>query len=129
MKIAVVTVFAPRKSDEHWRNDYLELIRLQRATAQKFSHTHIVVTDGELGRDFETMGLALPGNLMRAQLAGQIAWLEQGFVDGIGTLFVDADCLIARDLSAAFTPDFDLGLTPREHPTAPINNGAMYVPA
>jgi hypothetical protein len=41
-------------------------------------------------------------------------------------VFVDADCLINRELSSAFT-GFDLGLTRRADPISPINNGAMYV--
>jgi hypothetical protein len=75
--IAVVTVFAPRPEHPNWRDDYVPLLKLQRATANRFGHPHIVVTDGDLGRDFDEMAVMLPANLMRAQLAGQIAWLVE----------------------------------------------------
>jgi hypothetical protein len=128
--IAVVTVFAPRPEHPNWRDDYVPLLKLQRATANRFGHPHIVVTDGDLGRDFDEMAVTLPANLMRAQLAGQIAWLSSAQAKDCATLLVDADCLVARSLSPLFdgAEDFDLGLTPRADPVAPINNGAMYIP-
>jgi hypothetical protein len=128
--IAVVTVFAPRPEHPNWRDDYVPLLKLQRATANRFGHPHIVVTDGDLGRDFDELAVTLPANLMRAQLAGQIAWLSSAQAKDCATLLVDADCLVARSLSPLFegAEDFDLGLTPRADPVAPINNGAMYIP-
>jgi hypothetical protein len=123
--VHVVTVFAPRREIPQWRDDYLELLRLQRATARHWGHAHVVVTDADLGREFKQLRVELPRSLMRAQLAGQIAWLERS-LEG-HSLLVDADVLIARECDKAFG-DWDLGLTPRTHPTAPINNGAIYVP-
>jgi hypothetical protein len=129
MRVAVVTVFAPRPNLPQWR-DYLPLLRLQRDTARRFGHDHFVVTDGDLGREFDQVFTTLPSNLMRAQIAGQIAWLSSAPAQQCATLLADADVLVARELSPAFAAgDFDLGLTPREDPVAPVNNGAMYVPA
>lgn len=126
MTVHVVTVFAPRQTDPHWRYDYLQLLRLQRKTARYWDHAHVIVTDGDLGAEFKQLKVDLPRSLMRAQIAGQIAWLEASLSGD--TLLVDADVIIARECSSAFRGEFDIGLTARQHPTAPINNGAMYVP-
>jgi hypothetical protein len=126
--IDVVTVFAPRPEHPQWR-DYLPLLRLQRDAAQHFGHHHLVVTDdAESMREFETLQVDLPKSLMHAQLAGQVAYLEQ-WVEGGGNpaVFVDADCLITRALDSAFDGSFDIGLTHRDDEKSPINNGAMYL--
>lgn len=125
--IDVVTVFAPRPEHPQWR-DYLPLLRLQRASVERFGHRHLLVTDDPRGfsREFNVLAVDLPESLMPAQLAGQIAYLEQWTGDYPAVL-VDADCLIARQLDEAFDGSFDLGLAYRSDPKAPINNGAMYV--
>jgi hypothetical protein len=127
--IDVVTVFAPRREHPQWM-DYIPLLSLQRDSAVHFGHRHIVVTDDAepegLRREFSTMTVDLPHSLMRAQIAGQVAYLEQWTGDHPAVL-VDADCLITRALDAAFDGTFDLGLTHRDDPVSPIQNGAMYV--
>jgi len=127
--IDVVTVFAPRPEHPQWR-EYVPLMCLQRDSAAHFGHRHLVVTDdGEsegLRREFETLTVELPQSLMRAQLAGQVAYLEQWSGEH-PALFVDADCLITRALDTAFDGTFELGLTHRDDPVSPIQNGAMYV--
>lgn len=124
--IDVVTVFAPRPEHPQWR-EYVPLLRMQAASAKHFGHRHIVVTDEpEDFREFETLAAELPLELMPAQLAGQVAYLEQWSGDHPAVL-VDADCLIARALDPAFDGSFELGLTHRDDPRSPINNGAMYV--
>ncbi|HSW83544.1 MAG TPA: hypothetical protein VLH12_08720 [Usitatibacter sp.] len=124
--IDVVTVFAPRPEHPQWR-DYMPLLRLQRDSAQHFGHRHVMVTDEpEDMREFESFAVTLPQSLMLAQLAGQVAYLDQWSGDH-PAVFVDADCLITRALDEAFDGTFDLGLTHRDDPTSRINNGAMYV--
>ena len=124
--IDVVTVFSPRPEHPQWR-DYMPLLRLQRDSAAHFGHRHLMVTDEpEDMREFESLAVELPRPLMLAQLAGQVAYIEQWGGER-PAVFVDADCLITRALDEAFDGTFDLGLTHRDDATSPINNGAMYV--
>ncbi len=123
--VDVVTVYTPRPKHPKWR-DYLPALALERDTAVRWNARHIVVSDVDLP-GFEAMRVSLPDSLMKAQIAGQIAYLEQ-WNDKDHILFVDADCLIARDPAGAFM-GFDLGLTWRDNPECMINNGAMYVAA
>lgn len=124
MKIQVVSFYAPRVGHEKWI-DYLPHLRLQKATAEKFGHRHIVISDQKFS-GFETFPVDLPRSLMLAILSGQIAFLKRW--DGESpVVLVDADCLIARSLKDAFDGTFDLGLTNREDLRCPINNGAMYI--
>jgi hypothetical protein len=127
VQVEVVTVWAPRPTLPQYR-DYTKLMLLQRATARKFGHLHTVVTDCPHLVGFDTLRIPLPSNLMQAQLAGQLAFL-QSWDDKHPVVFLDADCLVARDLSEAFDGSFDVGLTNRIDETAPINNGAMYLAA
>lgn len=126
MTVEVVTVWAPRPMHEKWRQDYLDLLRLQRRTAEQFGHEHSVVSDEQMGDPFDCLLANLPESLMRAMIAGVIARLKLGAHNDL--VFVDADCLVARDLAPAFDDDmFDIGLTNRISDKSPINNGAMYV--
>jgi hypothetical protein len=126
LTVEVVTVFAPRPDHEKW-TDYYPLLRAQRASVLRAGHRHVVVTDADLGGGFDTLRVPLPGALMPAMIQGLIAKLARGGDSDL--LLVDVDCLIARDLAPAFVDerDFDVLLTRRAHPTAPVNNGAMYV--
>lgn len=127
MQVEVVTVWAPRPELPNYR-DYTKLMLIQRATARKFGHLHTVVTDCPYLVGFDTVRVPLPSNLMQAQLAGQLSFL-QSWSGSHPVVLVDADCLIARDLSDAFDGSFDIGLTNRIDERSPINNGAMYLAA
>lgn len=121
--IEVVTLLAPR-DPEKWKT-YLPLIELQRRTCEKFGHKHVVITDTDLP-GFNTFKAEMPENLMRAILTGQLEYMK-AWPGGYPVVLVDVDCLIARNLKAAFTGRFDVALTNRYgNPVAPINNGAMY---
>lgn len=128
MSVEVVTVWAPRPNHEKWRDGggYLSLLNLQRKTAKHFGHFHTLVTDDA---SFEgALVTKLPENLMKAMLAGVIARLERPAEHDLA-LF-DMDVLVNRPLDPIFASRrFDLGLTNRHDPVAPINNGAMFVPA
>jgi hypothetical protein len=122
----VVTFFAPRPGHKKWMN-YLPLIKLQKATAQKFGHKHVVISDTKL-KDFDVFFVTVPQSLMFAILEGQIAYLE-AWSGETNLVLVDVDCLVARNLDSAFDGSFDIGMTNREHDRAPINNGAIYISA
>lgn len=127
MSVQVITVFAPRGMQAEWEQ-YPDLIRVQRKTALRFGHEHLVVTDAKnLFAEGDVLRVALHPDLMPAMIDGVIKRLCMAVHARKHLVFVDADCLVARDLEAAFTGDFDLGLTHRPNENSPINNGAMYV--
>lgn len=122
--IEVVTVYTPRPKNAQWK-DYLPLLALQKRSVEKFGHRHIVVSDAEVP-GFEVLRAELPGSLMHAIMAGQLAYLE-AWSGKDPAVLVDADVLIGRDLAGAFDDGWDLGLTSRVEPRSPINNGLMYL--
>lgn len=130
MIIDVVSVWAPRPRHPKWSNDYINLLRLHCLSAKKFGHRSVVVSDakndpGVAGWQGKFVRADLPASLMHAILAGQIAAVEQ-WDDARDIVLADIDCLVNRDLSAAFDGTFDVLLTRRDDLKAPIQNGAMY---
>lgn len=131
MTVHVCSVFAPRDpivdGPSSWQ-EYLPLLRLQRDSARWFGHRHSVVTDSDLGSEFDLFRTNLDDDLMRAMIAGVVARLHAGGNSHI--VFLDVDCLVARNLDSVFAENlWDVGLTHRENDVAPINNGVMYVRA
>lgn len=124
MKVEVCTVWAPRRDHPKWRPDYVDVMELQRDTALRFGHKHVVVSDEDVP-GFDVLRTTLPVSLMQAMIVGVIARLLHPVDTHI--VFVDCDVLIGRDLREAFDGSFDLGLTRRVNDAAPINNGAMYL--
>lgn len=124
--LEVVTVWAPRPEHEKWR-DYLPLLELQKKSAERVGHRHVVVTDTELP-GYDTLPVKLPQNLMQAILAGQLEYVSR-WSGEFPIVLADADCLVIRDLEAVFDGTFDVLLTSRNNPAAPIQNGAMYFAA
>lgn len=125
--IEVVTVYTPRPKHEKYI-DFVPMIALQKRTAEKFGHRHVVVTD-QVYPQFNVVPCKMPISLMLSIMIGQLHYLENVWTGEHPLVLVDADCLIARPLDAAFDGTFDLGLTRRLNDKAPINNGAMYVAA
>lgn len=126
--IEVCTVWAPRPEHAQWRDDYERLLALQRATAHRFGHRHVIVTDdSRMMDDTDAIVCTLPADVMPAMIAGVVRRLYLPLSGPV--VFVDVDVLIGRDLSEAFDGSFDLGLTRRINDSAPVNNGAMYVAA
>jgi hypothetical protein len=126
MRVVVVTVYAPRPEHPKFI-DYLPFLRVQKLSAERFEHKHVVVTDADLGGEFREIRTPLSQELMPAMIEGVLAGLRAA--NGKRHLvFVDADCLINRDLRKAFASgEWDIGLTRREHDSSPINNGAMFI--
>lgn len=126
--IDVVSVYAPRRRNAHFM-DYMPMFKAQQRTCEKFGHRQVIVTDDPAAvaaAGFETISVSLPKSLMFALMAGQLAWLEN-WTGADHTVLVDADVLIGRDLASAFTGEFDIGITNRNVPESPVNNGAIYV--
>lgn len=129
MSVEVVAVWAPRVTHEKWRDDYLDLLDLQRRTVRHFGHRHVIVTDdSRMVEDVDAIVAPLPEEVMPAMIAGVLARLL--FPVTADLVFVDVDALAHRPLDDIFAPyDFDLAFTNRVHDVAPINNGVMLVAA
>lgn len=126
MSVEVVTVWTPRREDAQWRDDYYDLIALQRRTAHRFGHAHTIVTDDS--RFMEDRGAIVaqfPESLMQSMIYGVVHRLSLPVYSRL--VFVDCDVLINAPLDAAFTGEWDIGLTVREDATSPVNNGVMFV--
>lgn len=124
--LEVVTQWAPRPTHEKWRGDeYMKLLELQRGTCQRVGHRHVVVTDADLP-GYDTIKVELPEPLLKAIISAQIAYVKQ-WSDDHPVVMVDMDVLIARPLGPAFDGTFDIGVTNREHPAQPIQNGVIYL--
>lgn len=129
MRIIVATVYTPRPDHPKFI-DYLPFLRVQKQSAARFGHEHVVITDESMGGEFEEIRARLSVELMPAMIDGVVAGLRA--INGkANILFVDADCLINRNLERAFIrgDQWDIALTRREHESSPINNGAMFVRA
>lgn len=124
--IEVVSVYTPHPTHEKFQ-DFLTMLRLQKRTAEKFGHRHLVVSDQDLaGEGLNVIRAELPTSLMQAIVVGQMVYLREHWDGEHSAVLVDADCLIARNLAQAFG-DWHLGLTNRDDDRSPVNNGAMYV--
>lgn len=120
--IDVVTVWAPRPEHPKFQ-EYMPLLELQAKTVRRAGHRHVVVTDTDMP-GYNTIKVDLPKSLLKALVAGQLAYAKRWKGDH-RVVMLDVDCMVVRSLDRAFN-GFDVGLTIREHPTQPIQNGAMY---
>lgn len=125
----VVAVWAPRLKHPKWR-DYAPLMALQHQTVVRAGHRHVVVAERatDVPADYTVVMAELPDSLMHAILAGQLAYVRQWSGD-YPFVLADLDCMVCRDLAPVFDGSFDIGLTRRDNPVAPIQNGAMYFAA
>ena len=106
--------------------DYVSMMRMQKHSAEVYGHEHLVITDADLGSEFNSIKTNLGPDVMQAMIRGAIYRLGLG--GGSHVVLCDADCLVVKDLESAFYGDeFDLALTRRENVISPINNGVMYV--
>lgn len=127
--LEVVTVWAPRRSDPRWREGYLDLMRLQRKSCERAGHRHRVVTDSPDLRGYDIVQVSLPDNLMKALTTAQLFYVRDHWDGKNPLVLVDLDCLVCRDLTPVFDGHWDIGLTSRDNPLQPIQNGAMYFAA
>jgi hypothetical protein len=114
---------APRP-DHPLYQDYTPYLNVLRASCEKFGHRHIVITDDENIPD--AFVAALPESLMKAIIRGQLAYLNSGLARE-DTVFVGADCVLARDPAEVFDIPFDVAFTTGHFSDCILNTGAIYV--
>jgi hypothetical protein len=114
---------APRP-DHPLYQDYTPYLNVLRASCEKFGHRHIVITDDENIPD--AFVAALPESLMKAIIRGQLAYLNSGLAQE-DTVFVGADCVLARDPTEVFDMPFDVAFTTGHFSDCILNTGAIYV--
>jgi len=120
----VVSFFAPRHEHPFYQ-DYTPFLDILRASCAKFGHRHLVITDDpKMGPD--AFGVALPHNLMKAIIQGQLAYLNsrEALED---TVFVGADCVLARDPAEVFKMPFDVAFTTGPFSDCILNTGAIFI--
>ena len=103
----VVSFYAPRPEHKLFQ-DYTPFLRVLDASCKKFGHNHIVISDKVLP-GFNTFVAELPDDLMGAVLVGQLAYLESEFAK-TDTIFIDGDCVLAKDPASVFDKDFDIAV-------------------
>jgi uncharacterized Rossmann fold enzyme len=122
----IVSFMAPRR-DHPFYQDYSPFLNILRASCEKFGHRHIVITDdASVGRDDDAFVTPLPDNLMRAILAGQLAYLQSALAKE-DTVLLGADCALARDPAEVFKQEFDIAFTTGPFTDCILNTGAIYI--
>jgi hypothetical protein len=119
----IVSFWTPRH-DHPLYQDYTPYLNVLRASCEKFGHRHIVITDDENIPD--AFVAALPESLMKAIIRGQLAYLNSGLAQQ-DTIFVGADCVLARDPAEVFDMPFDVAFTTGHFSDCILNTGAIYV--
>jgi hypothetical protein len=119
----IVSFWTPRH-DHPFYQDYMPYLNVLRASCEKFGHQHIVITDDENLPD--AFVAALPESLMKAIIRGQLAYLNSGLAQE-DTVFVGADCVLARDPAEVFDMPFDVAFTTGHFSDCILNTGAIYV--
>jgi hypothetical protein len=125
----LASFYAPRPEHPNHVYDFVDCLRLQRETCERYGVRQIVITDWLGGFDgIETFHTDLPHSLMPAILAGQLALLQSGIHDDL--ILTGADCLLGRDPSELFDhSDFDLAITTHPFADCILNTGMMAVAA
>lgn len=120
----VVSFWAPRPKHPFYQ-DYTPFLDVLRASCEKFGHRHVVITDDETIPD--AFVAAMPENLMKAIIRGQLAYLGSGLAEE-DTVFVGADCALANDPAEVFKQhEFDIAFTTGHFADCILNTGAIYI--
>jgi hypothetical protein len=114
--------------------DYIPLLKALDASCRALGFDHVVLSDHRTAPALAAGNMVvsaedLPRRLSLALTEAQARYLERAIGYAGDSLFVGADCLIARDFRDHLAPaDLSIILRPG-HKRHRINNGFMYVPA
>lgn len=121
-----VSFYAPRKVPQH-RYDFIDCLRVQRATCRRYGVKQIVLTDQDLPDDLIQQRLRLPGELMPAILTAQLWMVRTNPNEDL--LLIGADCILGHDPTTLFDGSFDLAVTTHPFPDCILNTGLIAVAA
>jgi uncharacterized Rossmann fold enzyme len=132
----VVSIYAPRPEHPLYQ-DYTPFLDILRESCKRYGHRHIVITDDlQVGQYPEgTLDYsggdaffveALPRPLMKAIIFGQLAYLNSSLAKE-DTLFLGADCVLARDPAEVFKREFDIAFTVGPFADCVLNTGAIFI--
>jgi len=122
--VNIVSFLAPRP-DHPFFQDYTPFLDILRASCERFGYRHIVITDDASITD--GFLLTLPHNLMKATIQGQLVYLNSQYLAKEDTVFVGADCVLARDPAEVFKHEFDIAFTTGPFSDCILNTGAIYI--
>lgn len=138
MTLIVASYLSPRPEEHGDRaHSYGEALQLLDASCAIANCRHVVITEegsvdaipASIDRDrvFVVEGTRnLP--LMKAIIAGQMAFVSESGVADEGTILVGADCLVMRDPRPVFAnADWDVAVTVGVYSPGGLNNGAVYL--
>lgn len=135
----IVSYYSPRPDEYGARaHSYDEAIACLEASCSRLGLRHVLLT--EKGNEDHVPHVpaqrvvALDGTqdlkLMRAIVAGQLAYLQAMGTGEGGTIFVGVDCLFLKDPSPVFDGgDWDVAVTVGPYSPQGLNNGAVFLPA
>ena len=133
----IVSYYSPRPAEYGDRaHAYDEPIGILEASCTRLGLRHILLT--EKGNEDAiphvppSRVVALDGTqdlkLMRAIVAGQLAYLQAMGTGEGGTIFVGVDCLFLKDPSPVFDGgDWDVAVTVGPYSPGALNNGAVFL--
>src|SRR6185437_3434583 len=125
MTLNVVSFYAPRP-DHPFFQDYLPFLEILGESCRKYGHRHIIITDADLVTDAgELFKTEMPHNLMRAIIAGQLAYLKSPLAED-NSILVGADCVLARDPEEVFQQAFAVAFTTGPFTDCILNTGAIF---
>ncbi len=134
----IVSYYSPRPAEYGDRaHAYDEPIGILEASCTRLGLRHVLLT--EKGNEDAiphvppSRVVALDGTqdlkLMRAIVAGQLAYLQAMGTGEGGTIFVGVDCLFLKDPSPVFDGgDWDVAVTVGPYSPQGLNNGAVFLP-
>src|SRR6185312_8260259 len=123
----IASFYAPRP-DHPFFQDYLPFLEILGESCRKFGHRHIIITDAQLETEAGELFVAdLPKPLMKAAIAGQLAYLRSDYAME-DTVLVGADCVLAKDPKEVFDKMlFDAAFTTGPFTDCILNTGAIFV--
>lgn len=133
----IVSYYSPRPAEYGARaTAYDEPIGILEASCTRLGLRHVLLT--EKGNEDSiphvppSRVVALDGTqdlkLMRAIVAGQLAYLQAMGTGEGGTIFVGVDCLFLKDPSPVFDGgDWDVAVTVGPYSPGALNNGAVFL--
>lgn len=123
----LASFYAPRPEHGRHTYDFIDCLRLQRASCDRFGVRQMVITDASDLGGLDLMQARLPRDLMPAIIEGQRQMLD--WRCGQDIILTGADCLLGRDPANLFDGTFDIAVTTHPFSDCILNTGLIAVAA